>query len=191
MPTAAASQEGLAWTTHQASKILPMNDIVISVQQDVPVPGEVSPNRRAAVDELAGSLRENGPSVLIRVRERDAAEGSVPPETILFFIGSGVASGLLSAIATDIYNSAKSWAVKQFRQPKKPVKQFKRSKKAAIHVEDHTTKNDSLPFDPDRLRFVIRDPKGNVLLIWQQNNHGGDGVDFRERPEGKEFSWQE
>jgi len=68
------------------------------------------------VEELAALLREDGRSVAVEERERIPERyGVVWAETVAIFIGTSVGSGLIGAIVTDVYNTAKRWARDQWK----------------------------------------------------------------------------
>jgi len=79
----------------------------------------VTPARRAEVEELAALLREDGRSVIVEERGRIPERyGVVWAETVAVFIGTSVGSGLIGAIVTDVYNTAKKWTRDQWKKKK-------------------------------------------------------------------------
>jgi hypothetical protein len=77
----------------------------------------VTPRRRAEVGELAALLRDDDRSVAIEERERIPERyGVVWAETVAIFIGTAAGSGLIGAIVSDVYNTAKRWARDQWKK---------------------------------------------------------------------------
>lgn len=76
----------------------------------------VTPKRRAEVEELAALLRNDDRSVAIEERERIPERYGVAwAETVAIFIGTAAGSGLIGAVVTDVYDTAKRWARDQWK----------------------------------------------------------------------------
>ena len=88
-----------------------------TVEVEIRLGHNPSPEKREAAEELAQNLRENGQGVAVTTYPEGWASpprGITPVEQVLIFIGSGVATTLLNAVVTDVYNTAKIWARKRF-----------------------------------------------------------------------------
>lgn len=95
-----------------------MTDIVIRVGSGSAAE-IVTPVFRESVQELAVALKNTGNSVAIKEPKRRRGPGLgllTLAQEVGIFIGTGVATTLLNAVVTDIYNSAKSWARNQVKK---------------------------------------------------------------------------
>lgn len=70
-----------------------------------------SPEREAAMGALRDSLGKGGVDVDLEIAQYEPGRRGLPPpsvpEEVAIFIGTGVGSGLIGAIVTDVYNKAK------------------------------------------------------------------------------------
>jgi hypothetical protein len=124
----------------------------------------IMPDYRESVQELAAALRETGHSVAIEEPEPARMPGIgllTWAETVGIFIGTGVATTLLNAVVTDVYNSAKNWARKQFK--------------------DRKSSNPNLRIP---LSFTIYDSRGIRVLSWKIDSDGEYEEDHRKTDPG-------
>ena len=131
------------WTWPRES--MDMNDIRITLDQG---PWTI-PGADQAVEELAAGLRAKGISVTVKIDRKHlsgAAAGLTIFETVLIFIGSGVATPLLNAVVADIYNAAKNWGRKRFSN---------KSENSRV-----------------RVLFTIVGPDGSYIVQWQIGEEG-------------------
>lgn len=114
---------------------------------------------RESVQELVVDLKGTGHSVSIEKPKREQIPGVgflTLAQEVGIFIGTGVATTLLNAVVTDIYNSAKSWARNQVKKRKS-----------------------SNPNLSQRLSFTIYDAEGKPLLSWKIDSDGEHEEDRR------------
>jgi Ribosomal protein L7/L12 C-terminal domain len=127
--------------------LLPMADVEIRVGHR---------ERREAADELAGSLRVSGRAVAVTrypVGWASPARGLTPIEEVAIFIGSGVATSLLNAFVTDVYNTAKSWPRQRFEN------------------------NAQLRDAPTEVVRIFG-PDNELLVYWELNKFGEDETNY-------------
>ncbi len=105
--------------------------------------------RRHATAEFAEWLRNSGLSVDLEIIEYEQAQyGLTPIEWTAFFIGTSVASSLISNITTDLYNGRKK---------------LLRDRREARKAESG---------NPGRhLGFTITGPDGQVITKWTTQPH--------------------
>jgi ribosomal protein L7/L12/DNA-binding CsgD family transcriptional regulator len=108
------------------------------------------------IDDLAAALKAEGRSVALQNNW-----GSLQPpaglstfEEILIFIGSGASTALLNAIVTDVYNAAKNWGRKRFG-------------------------NQSRMVNAPTIRFSIKGPDDERLVVWWIDGEGENELDYR------------
>jgi hypothetical protein len=77
------------------------------------------------------------------------------PEEVAIFIGTGVGSGLIGAIAADVYNKAKHWAKNQYEGKRKAAQ--------GANKDPGYVKGE---------RFTIYGPDGNILKSWTVDKNG-------------------
>jgi len=109
------------------------------------------PERREAIEDLATQLRQHGHLVVIEERQQIPGRYGLPwAEQVGIFVGSGVATTLLNATVSDVYNTAKSWARNRFHS--------KRKAQPVGHVQ------------PERVTIYGSDNK--VLCSWKVDENG-------------------
>lgn len=123
-----------------------------------------SPEREAALGELRDALGKGGVDVDLEVTHYEPGRRGLPPpsfpEELGIFIGTGVGSGLIGAIVTDVYNKAKQWAKRRYEGKRREAQDAKK--------------------DPDHVkgeRFTIYGPDGNVLKTWTVDKDGEHETD--------------
>lgn len=118
-----------------------------------------SPEREAALSELRDSLGKGGVAVDLEITHYEPGRRGLPapsfPEEVAIFIGTGVGSGLVGAIVTDIYNKTKQWATKRYEAKRRRAQDAKGD---SVHVKGE--------------RFTIYGPDGNVLKTWTVDKDG-------------------
>lgn len=136
-----------------------MEDVVIRVGSTTE---SISSTRRTEIEELATLLQEDGCSVAIEERERipgiPECYGVVWAETVAIFIGTSVGSGLIGAIVTDVYNTAKKWTREQWRK-------------------------ETEAYPNDRVRsqsFTLYGPDEKPILYWKISYEGESEEVYRE-----------
>lgn len=78
-----------------------------------------SDERRAALEQLAQNLRKLGADAKLEITEYvPGRRGIVSAEQVAIFIGTAAGSGLVGAVVTDIYTTAKDWARRRFKTKK-------------------------------------------------------------------------
>ena len=103
------------------------------------------------MEELAAVLRTDDRSVSIEERERIPERyGVVWAETVAIFIGTAAGSGLIGAIVTDVYNTAKRWARDQWK------------KKTEAHPGGRVRSQS----------FTLYGPDGKPILHWKISYEG-------------------
>jgi len=103
-----------AWGACGSSNLRGVENIVIRVGSATE---SVTPGRGAEAEELAALLRADDRSVAIEERERIPERYGVAwAETVAIFIGTSAGSGLIGAMVTDVYNTAKRWARDQWKK---------------------------------------------------------------------------
>jgi len=82
-----------------------------------------SPEREAALGELRESLGKGGVDVDLEITQYEPGRRGLPPpsfpEEVAIFIGTGLGSGLIGTIVTDVYNKAKQWAKSRYEGKRK------------------------------------------------------------------------
>lgn len=122
------------------------------------------PERKAAIGDLRHMLGTDGVDVDVEITDYVPGCVGLPPpwtpEDIAIYIGSGIGSGLIGAITTDIYNKAKRWAVALY--------QSKRLKAREDGRDEDRVKGE---------RFVIYGPDGQILKTWTVDKDGEHETD--------------
>ena len=109
---------------------------IVGHVEDITISGEGLRN----YEELASMLRAKGYSVVAKKEFRVARAGVPSADLVAVFIGSAVATTLINAIVTDVYNDAKKWIHDRF--------------------------NKKSEFSGTQLRLVIYSPDREVLGWW-------------------------
>jgi hypothetical protein len=121
-----------------------------------------SPEREAAIRNLRDILGQGGVDVDLEITRYVPGRRGLPPpwtpEDIAIYIGSGVGSGLIGAITTDVYNRAKRWALRRYETKRKAAR---------------SDKEDSVKGE----RFKIYGPDGQVLKTWTVDKDGEHETD--------------
>jgi hypothetical protein len=123
-----------------------------------------SPEREAALCELRDSLRKGGVDVDLEITQYEPGRRGLPPpwfpEEVAIYIGAAVGSGLIGAIVTDVYSTAKQWAKSRYGGKRKAAEGASK--------------------DPDQVkgeRFTIYGPDGKVLKTWTVDKDGEHETD--------------
>jgi hypothetical protein len=114
------------------------------------------PKVRKPAKDLVSELARLGYSV--SVQETKPARSAVSSPNIIemvgIFVGTGVATTLINAAVTDMYNSARNWARDRFKRQNRP--------------------------DVFVCGFTIYGPDGQPLVFWRISNQGEQETDYRE-----------
>ncbi len=123
-----------------------------------------SPEREAALRELRDVLGNGGVDVDLKITHYEPGRRGLPPpsfpEEVVVFIGTGVGSGLIGVIVTDVYNRTKQWAKRRYEGKRKKAQDAEK--------------------DPDHVkgeRFTIYGPDGKVLKTWTVDKDGEHETD--------------
>jgi len=140
---------------------LTCNLLLVNVA-DIQVEYEKAPS----ADELISILRSKGYSVT--EWQRDATtlhhldENTV--QIIAIFIGSGVATALVHSITTDIYNTAKKWAMTIKRRNESVAEEARRVKGRNVYA---------IPYQEGPIRITIYGPDGEQLASLELPGRAG------------------
>jgi hypothetical protein len=119
----------------------------------------MSTERESALRELRDSLSKCGVDVDLDITHYTPGRRGLPPpafpEEVAIFIGTGVGSGLIGAIAADVYNKAKHWAKNQYEGKRKAAQ--------GANKDPGYVKGE---------RFTIYGPDGNILKSWTVDKNG-------------------
>ena len=93
-----------------------------------------SSEHEAGLRDLRDILSKGGVDVELEINHYIPGRRGLPPpwapEDVAIYIGGGVATGLIGAITTDVYNRAKRWALKRYEEKRKGPGTMVRTKTA-------------------------------------------------------------